>query len=223
MHTAHRDSPQLELKLPIKIFLSCAHEDSTVVRKTAVVLSNLGLTAFLAARDIPPAREWLPRLEHELTTSTALAAFLSPAFRASAWADQEVGYALAKKMKVLPIQLDIISVPHGFIERYQAVLASEMTPHNIALSIFDSLLDYDDTRQSLKYLVISRLRSQRSESSLRMWAARLARLPRLSDTEIKAVSAAVDANSMITTDPFLRSDIETIIRRLRTQIEPETL
>jgi len=223
MHTAHRDSSELEQRPPIKIFLSYATEDKIVVRETAVALSDLGLATFLALRDFRPAAEWLPRLEHELTTSDALAAFLSPAFRASAWADQEVGYAVAKKKKLLPIQLDLVSVPHGFIEPYQAILASEMTSRDIAVSIFDSLSDYDDTSLYLKYLVISRLGSQRSEGSLRMWAERLARLPELSDTERKAVSAALDANSMIATDPVLRTDIVTIIRRLRTRIEPETL
>lgn len=220
MHPQNREATYMARTRTLRIFLSHAREDIAVAQATAAALSNLGLTPFMAARHIRPAREWLPRLERELTASDALAAFLTPAFRTSAWADQEVGYALAKGKKVLPIQLELMSAPHGFIERYQAVQASNMTPHDIALSIFDWLLSYDDARQELKYLVISNLRNDRSEAGLRLWITRLMQLSKASTADIAAILAAAEANSMIATNPSLRNDIQSIIERLPKETEP---
>ncbi len=95
-----------------------------------------------------------------------------------------------------------------------------MTPHDIALSIFDWLLSYDDARQELKYLVISNLRNDRSEAGLRLWITRLMQLSKASTADIAAILAAAEANSMIATNPSLRNDIQSIIERLPKETEP---
>jgi nucleoside 2-deoxyribosyltransferase len=206
----------------IHIFLSHAHKDAALVKQTAGALASLGLVPFVAAHDIPPAREWLEDVQHELTISDALAAFLTPEFRASAWADQEVGYALAQGKKVLPIQLDAATAPHGFLERYQAVHASNMTAHEIAVTIFNWLFSYDEFRNELIQEIISHLHNERFEASLRVWVARLSQARNLSGSDLAAISGAIEDNPLISTNRHLQNEIQTIVMRVRVESEQST-
>jgi nucleoside 2-deoxyribosyltransferase len=217
MRPSQLESPQSDPMYPVKVFLSHARQDSTVVKATSAELSWLGIIPFLAPDNIPSAQKWLPRLEHELTTCNALVAFLTPSFQTSSWTNQEVGYAVAKRKRVLSVQLDSQSTPPGFIQQYQAILADGMSPHDIAASIFDDLLKYDETSDHLKKLVVSRLRNERSELVLRRWAMRLDGISEMSASDVTGLATALDANPMISTNPALRNEISAIVDRLANQ------
>jgi hypothetical protein len=49
----------------------------------------------------------------------ALAALLTLGFSASLWTDQEVGFAYARRVPIIPVRLGID--PHGFMSRFQAL------------------------------------------------------------------------------------------------------
>src|SRR5262249_10289230 len=114
------------------VFISHAVQDATLVSSIAVALRYEGLRAFVATYHITPANEWLPDLERELRSCAALVALLSPAFRSSQWTDQEVGFALAFQRKIIPLQISANGLPHGFLQRYQALRVDNMSARQIA-------------------------------------------------------------------------------------------
>jgi len=186
-----------------------------MVEVIATTLSSFGLRPFMAARHVKPAQEWLRRLERELRDSYALAAFLSPDFRNSAWTDQEVGYALAHKKKIIAIQLHSTTAPHGFLERYQALTAITMLPHDIALKILDRLLSFKDAPPELLELVISRLQSERSEASLRFWSERLTMIHTVPPDALSRLQNILHTNAAINTNRRLLDDIRKIVEASR--------
>jgi hypothetical protein len=82
-------------------------------------LELFGATAFVAHSDIHPTREWQDEIENALATADCLVALLTSDFHDSDWTDQEIGYAVARGMPIIPVKLG--SDPYGFIGKYQAV------------------------------------------------------------------------------------------------------
>jgi TIR domain len=197
----------------IAVFLSHANEDAELVSQTAHALQALGLKAFVAAHHIAPTDEWLPQLEDELLRAEVLAAFLSAAFRKSEWTDQEVGYALGQRRKIIPVQLDKASVPHGFLNRYQSLPAFDMAADDIAASIFDLLLDHAQTQPPLRRIVCDRLKTDRDDTRLKAWVGKVARFKRLSRDEVTALRHALQTNPVLRNDFSLARVLQDIIDR----------
>lgn len=114
----------------LRIFLSHL---STNRQKAADLKSSLegwGISIFIAHQDIEPTREWQAEIESALATMDALVALIEPGFRDSAWADQEVGYALGRSVDVVPLLVGMD--PHGFIAKIQGIHVKGKMPSKVA-------------------------------------------------------------------------------------------
>ena len=61
-------------------------------------LLRYGITSFIAHNDIEPSLEWQTQIEMALTTCEALIALLHEKFHASNWTDQEIGFAMGRRV-----------------------------------------------------------------------------------------------------------------------------
>lgn len=105
-----------------RLFLS---HKSEVRKETAVLkerLSLYGVSAFVAHEDIRPTKAWQDEIENALISMDAFAALLTEDFHASDWTDQEVGFALARGVPVIAVQME--RLPYGFIGKFQALRAN---------------------------------------------------------------------------------------------------
>jgi hypothetical protein len=82
-------------------------------------LRFFGVSCFVAHRDIEPLKEWQDEIELALASMDALAALLTPGFHESLWTDQEVGFAYARQVQILPLRLGLD--PYGFLGKFQAL------------------------------------------------------------------------------------------------------
>lgn len=108
-----------------EVFLSHAHEDKVVAVKVKEVLEANGVSAFLAHKDMEVSEEWRTEIFRHLETSSALIAIVTENFSKSAWANQEVGIAFAKKLPLIPLMFGGSTVLKGVIEMYQGTPVSE--------------------------------------------------------------------------------------------------
>ena len=102
-----------------RVFLShhSANKEEATTLKNA--LKVYGVSGFLAHEDIRPTQFWQDEIVKALATMQAFVALLTDQFRHSKWTDQEVGYALARGVPIIPIRLGCD--PYGFIARIQAI------------------------------------------------------------------------------------------------------
>lgn len=117
---------------------------------------QLGLWAvdlFVAHQDIKPTKEWVRELELALATCDGLMALLSPDFHASPWTDQEVGFAVSRRVLVVPVCVGVM--PYGFMSRYQGLKADKMTPEQLAEAIFTALAQNSTTSGRIAEAVTS--------------------------------------------------------------------
>src|SRR5437763_5149534 len=66
-----------------------------------------------------------------------MAIFLHPSFHESKWCDQEVGFALARRVPVLPLNFGIN--PYGFMAKFQADKCEGRRPWEIGRKIIEWL------------------------------------------------------------------------------------
>lgn len=108
-----------------RMFLSHKSEVKAETAKLKGDLELFGASAFVAHADIHPTREWQEEIENALATADCLVALLTSEFHDSDWTDQEIGYAVARGVPIIPVKLG--SDPYGFIGKYQAVSCTWMT------------------------------------------------------------------------------------------------
>jgi hypothetical protein len=108
-----------------EVFLSYAHEDKVQVGKVKQILEANGLSAFLAHEDIDVSKQWRDEILRHLDTCSGLVAIVTENFSKSAWANQEVGIAIGKKLEPIPLLFGPSQLMKGFIEMYQAEIGNE--------------------------------------------------------------------------------------------------
>lgn len=102
-----------------RLFLS---HKSEVKRETGLLKERLGaygISAFVAHEDIRPTKAWQDEIENGLSSMDAFVALLTEDFHDSEWTDQEVGFALARGVPVISVQIG--RLPYGFIGKFQAL------------------------------------------------------------------------------------------------------
>lgn len=122
----------------LRVFVS--HLSSNRARMSALkaALSSWGISAFIAHEDIEASREWRDEVEAGLETMDVLVAVVEPGFKDSDWCAQEVGYALGRKVDIIPLRAGLD--PFGFFGKYQGIPIKGKIPEVVANEISQILL-----------------------------------------------------------------------------------
>jgi hypothetical protein len=113
-------------KKAIKLFISYQQDDVKVacnIQDLIVKSSTLKKDeVFVAHRDIPLSEEWRKEMIAQLDSSTHLLALCTNSYINSPFGNQEVGYAIAKNIKITPIFWEGTNRSYfGFLEGFQAL------------------------------------------------------------------------------------------------------
>ena len=122
----------------LKLFIS--HLSSNKERMSAMKanLAKWGISAFIAHEDIEPSRKWMDEVEAGLETMEVMAAVVEPGFQESDWCDQEVGFALGRKIDIIPLRAGLD--PYGFFGKFQGIQIKGKYPEDVSNEIAQLLL-----------------------------------------------------------------------------------
>jgi hypothetical protein len=131
----------------LKLFVS--HLSSNKERMSAMKaeLAHWGVCAFIAHEDIEPSREWMNEVEAGLETMEVLTAVVEPGFKESDWCAQEVGFALGRKIDIIPLRSGLD--PFGFFGKYQGIQIKGKYPKEVSIEIIRLLLKKPKHRDRL--------------------------------------------------------------------------
>jgi hypothetical protein len=165
-----------------RLFISHTHEH----RKRAATLRNhlrpWDVDGFVAHQDITPTREWENEIQLALRTCDAMCALITPDFSKSKWCDQEVGFAVARGILVVPLKLG--ADPHGFIAKYQAItLPTGAMPSQVSTLVFDALALNPLTANVMAPAIVHRYANSRSFEGAREALVLLETIPESAWTE----------------------------------------
>lgn len=137
-----RASDRVWASSSVRLFIKVSHNtsDKATVAALKDALTARGFACFVAHEDIAPTREWADEIPLALDTCDAVLAWLSEDFHASPWRDQEVGYAIARRIPIVPVKLLPKLDPYGLMGRYQAVTAPrDWLPAQTAGTVADAV------------------------------------------------------------------------------------
>lgn len=118
-----------------KAFISHVSKDKKIAKKLRDVLICYNIEAFVAHEDIKPSEEWQTEIINALSTSDFFISIHTNGFKASTWCQQEIGYAISRQIKVIPIKFD--EDPSGFIGRVQALIRGKKSAEEVVKEILE--------------------------------------------------------------------------------------
>lgn len=106
----------------VEVFLSYSHNDKVLAGKMSAFLEQNEIDVFLAHEDIEISKKWRSEIFKHLESCDVLLALLTLSFEGSAWANQEVGYAIRRMVPVVPIIVGKVDIKNfGFLEGIQGI------------------------------------------------------------------------------------------------------
>ena len=120
-------------------FISYSYADRKLGHAIQEALSGYGVRSFLAHDDIKPSVQWLREIRRALQTCDAFLPILTDNFHQSKWTDQEAGWALSRRILIVPLKVDV--TPYGLLGAYQAVKFDAAAPRVACAAIIEALLE----------------------------------------------------------------------------------
>lgn len=201
-------------------FISYSTSDKRVAAEVRSALSDLAVDCFLAHDDLRVSEEWKRRILDELRRCKVFVALLSKHFKASEWAPQETGFAVARRgMLIIPISLDG-TLPFGFISELQG----QRLPSPVSSDFFVPALARRFPRHTIPRPIASLSRATSYRGTEALMRALLPLFHDLADAEIDHFIEACLSNSEIWDASLCRGQyIPDFIRTQESRIAPERL
>lgn len=127
-----------------KAFITHIAKDKSIATRLRDALKTYKIEAFVAHEDIKPSEEWQIEIEHALQTMDFFISIHTKGVSESIWCQQEIGYAVCRNVKMIPIKFD--EDPQGFIGKIQALARRKKTAETVAKEIIGILQDDEKTR-----------------------------------------------------------------------------
>ncbi|MEJ2378866.1 MAG: toll/interleukin-1 receptor domain-containing protein [Pseudolabrys sp.] len=134
-----------------RLFIShiAAHKDKATRLRDC--LARYHISGFVAHQDIHPTAEWQMEIERALLAMDAFLAIHTPGFSKSFWTQQEIGFAVARGVKIISFKM--CEDPTGFISKQQALPRLNRTAEAIAKEVNAILLADELTSERLKQVI----------------------------------------------------------------------
>ena len=135
-----------EGKNELRIFISHISKDKDKALRLKDCLKPHGILGFVAHEDIEPTVLWQLEIERALAHMQCFISVHTVGFAGSNWTQQEVGFAVARRVKIIALKMG--EDPTGFIGKSQALARRRRTAEQIADEIV-AILHADATTSSL--------------------------------------------------------------------------
>lgn len=130
-----------------RCFLSHTSLHKATAADLKAAMARFGADVFVAHEDIEPTSDWLLTIDKALDSCHILIALMTRDFIESRWTSQEVGYALGRRVPVVPIRAGLD--PYGLIGRLQAITCNPQKPvTDLANSLLEVIARIDSLADS---------------------------------------------------------------------------
>lgn len=150
----------------IKMFISHLTSNKDRISSLKLNLADWGISAFVAHEDIQASREWRDEVEAGLETMEILVAIVEPGFKESDWCAQEIGYALGRKIDIIPLKAGLD--PFGFFGKYQGIPIKGKTPDIVANDIAQLLFKKQHYRERMLLCAAQAFSSLKSDKKIKL-------------------------------------------------------
>jgi hypothetical protein len=188
----------------LRIFVSHSAAARGTFEELEAAFATLGANFFLAHDDIEGGEEWRAALLRALSSMDALVTIHSTGFSQSPWTNQEVGYALARDVPIVPIINS--EVPAGFLAQIQGFRWQAGQEAQLARNVFQRLNLNDALQPKLGEGLANMLKRSGSYGESDRIVDALSMCRRFSERALRAINLACSFN-----DQVHQSSAETVL------------
>jgi len=138
----------------VRLFVSHRDRHKKKAKELAEALEGYGISAFLAHDTIEAMTTWQNEILKGLETMEIMLVFATDDLHDSEWANQEIGFALGRRVPVLSLKLEGTD-PKGFIGSEQALIGDLQDPAASASLIYELVAKKLDNKGRLQSALIS--------------------------------------------------------------------
>lgn len=195
----------------LRLFLGHLAEHKREVGALRDALAIYGVSAFVAHVDIEPTLEWQDQIELALRSMHAFVPLLTRKFDTSKWTGQEIGFAVARGVPIIPVRLGMD--PYGFIAKQQALSGTLTEPETLASDIADVLSNHRSTRTVMREALVAALEAASTANAAEVASAKLGRFADYTSEQLTRLAAAVEKNAHVAKTAEVRERVERIVGR----------
>lgn len=202
----------------IRFFLSHRVEFKKEAEALKLILKQYGISCFVSHTSIKPTQEWRKEIERALWSMDVFGALLTDNFRDSEWTDQEVGFALCRRVPVIPISING-NDPHGFMGKNQKLPASFDDIQQMAKDIFSIVMENPIIGDKLRDLTMHAfIKSDSFDSSIYFVKNVLPYFISLNRQQIELLKKGFQENNQINKCSAVRKYLPKVLKDI-TQLE----
>ena len=187
--------PPFWRKRMFRLFVTHLATEKVLAAQLQEALLGYGISGFVAHNDIEPTLEWQTQIETALATADSLVALLHPAFHASNWTDQEIGFAMGRGLPVFAVRFG--QDPYGFIGRFQGFVGGGKSPELLARELFDAYRKNKQSQKRMGEVLLSLFEDSNSFQTAKTRIGYLEELEVWESSFVPRLEAAAEANSQI--------------------------
>lgn len=180
----------------LKLFISHRDKHKHAAHALAEYLLPYGISCFVAHDDIEPTEEWRHEIEKALRSMDAFLALLTDDFSGGNWTNQEVGFAIARGVPIVPLKVSTLN-PYGFMEIYQGLPGNLDNMTQTANSVFKLICQKFDGRNIVKRATIAAFINSVSYVDSMAAFERLQDIPQFTDDELDHLAHGYNKNNQL--------------------------
>jgi TIR domain len=193
-----------------RLFLSHVSDRTSLARELKIEVAKRAIDGFVAHADIEPTRQWEDEIRTALATCHALVLLLSDGVHESDWVDQETGWALARDLLIIPVNVGLI--PYGFVGRYQALPGTGDQWERVPTRIVDLLLRNPRTGAQLVESFVRQFEATDSFDEARWNFDLLRGVQAFTADQLYRIEHAYENNSQLTNAYYVQDWIQEFLR-----------
>jgi hypothetical protein len=189
----------------IRLFISHRDTHKFAANSLATELEQYGISAFVAHDTIEPMTTWQNEILRGLETMEAMLAFVTQDFHESIWVNQEIGFALGRKVPIVALKLEFAD-PAGFIGTQQALRGTLDNPAQSAVEIYNLLAEKLGEKARLQTAMIASFLSSPKFTEAKLRFIRMNEVvQKITEIELAAIIAGYQKNSQLHNVPYLKN------------------
>lgn len=182
---------------PLFVFLSHLHQHREFTARLQRQLRSYGIESFVAHNDIEPSKTWRDEIKSGLASCHAFVALLHNGFHQSQWCDQEVGWALGRRVPIIPVRPPGGERRDGFLGDYQDVILTKEDEFFLSRQIFMSLFHDPRTHEAgVRCLAEGFVNSWSFDTTRWFWEL-IAAEPHFESEQLRRLEYAVATNNQV--------------------------
>lgn len=199
----------------VKVFISHHSSQKEIAARLKTALDEVGCTAFVAHEDIKPTQEWVKVITTELQAMDVLVGLGGEKFNASAWCQQEIGWAMGRSIPAYMIIAENNAPPQGFIGQLQAFQPKGDTAESRRKIFIDELITVLSTKPSvhvkLRKNLVGCLGTSKSYQQTDLIIYHMGKFKDYDDDDRASVIATYNTNHQVRDCHYARSRLTDIL------------